>query len=266
MPFAGNSDGAQQFNVLRILRGQKGKPANLSTLNERMVSKMSNTTRLVDKLMNKGYDRKQLTRFLNTCLKADMKFDQLNVILNFPTSSFKEGLDTFDFLKKYKKIIRAVSKQKFRIYENTDLERNPQKYHIKINKAKNKDLTVASTFTFKDLKGMSIEEADNLNYLYNQSNEKQINRFIYAGILNKLKSDKYWNKLRKNMSLRLLKERFVILDFDSKEKEVNFIDLSNGKYCTADALLLNFLNNMPFNKKYDVKTLVKNICKKGHLE
>ena len=36
----------QQFNVLRILRGQKGKPANLSTLNNRMVTKMSNTTRL----------------------------------------------------------------------------------------------------------------------------------------------------------------------------------------------------------------------------
>ncbi|MGB5385798.1 MAG: MarR family transcriptional regulator, partial [Eudoraea sp.] len=34
----------QQFNVLRILRGQQSKPANLSTLNERMVSKMSNTT------------------------------------------------------------------------------------------------------------------------------------------------------------------------------------------------------------------------------
>ena len=45
----------QQFNVLRILRGQKGKPANLSTLNERMINKMSNTTRLVDKLLAKGY-------------------------------------------------------------------------------------------------------------------------------------------------------------------------------------------------------------------
>lgn len=45
----------QQFNVLRILRGQQGKPANLSTLNERMVTKMSNTTRLVDKLLAKGY-------------------------------------------------------------------------------------------------------------------------------------------------------------------------------------------------------------------
>ncbi|WP_158975833.1 MarR family winged helix-turn-helix transcriptional regulator [Cellulophaga sp. L1A9] len=45
----------QQFNVLRILRGQKGKAANLSTLNDRMVTKMSNTTRLVDKLITKGY-------------------------------------------------------------------------------------------------------------------------------------------------------------------------------------------------------------------
>ena len=45
----------QQFNVLRILRGRKGVPANLSTINERMVSKMSNTTRLVDKLLQKGY-------------------------------------------------------------------------------------------------------------------------------------------------------------------------------------------------------------------
>ena len=42
-----------QFNVLRILRGQKGKPANLSTLNEHMINKMSNTTRLVDKLIEK---------------------------------------------------------------------------------------------------------------------------------------------------------------------------------------------------------------------
>lgn len=45
----------QQFNVLRILRGQKQEPANLSTINERMVTKMSNTTRLVDKLIAKGF-------------------------------------------------------------------------------------------------------------------------------------------------------------------------------------------------------------------
>ncbi|MDT0688849.1 MarR family transcriptional regulator [Salegentibacter sp. F188] len=43
----------QQFNVLRILRGQQGRPANLNTVQERMVNKMSNTTRLVDKLLEK---------------------------------------------------------------------------------------------------------------------------------------------------------------------------------------------------------------------
>lgn len=42
-----------QFNVLRILRGRKGKPANLSSIQKRMVNKMSNTTRLVDKLIDK---------------------------------------------------------------------------------------------------------------------------------------------------------------------------------------------------------------------
>lgn len=45
----------EQFNVLRILRGQHGKPTNLQDIQDRMVSKMSNTTRLVDKLILKGF-------------------------------------------------------------------------------------------------------------------------------------------------------------------------------------------------------------------
>ena len=45
----------EQFNVLRILRGQKGKTINLQDIQERMVSKMSNTTRLVDKLIKKKF-------------------------------------------------------------------------------------------------------------------------------------------------------------------------------------------------------------------
>jgi len=43
----------EQYNVLRILRGQKGKPANMSTIQERMIAKSSNTTRLIDKLLLK---------------------------------------------------------------------------------------------------------------------------------------------------------------------------------------------------------------------
>ncbi|TDD97024.1 MarR family winged helix-turn-helix transcriptional regulator [Flavobacterium cellulosilyticum] len=45
----------EQYNVLRILRGQKGNPANMSIIQERMLAKTSNTTRLVDKLLLKKY-------------------------------------------------------------------------------------------------------------------------------------------------------------------------------------------------------------------
>lgn len=49
-----------QYNVMRILRGQKGKPANLSTIQERMIDKSSNTTRLVDKLIHKGWVKRSV--------------------------------------------------------------------------------------------------------------------------------------------------------------------------------------------------------------
>ena len=45
----------EQYNVMRILRGQKGNPINLQDIQERMINKMSNTTRLVDKLINKDF-------------------------------------------------------------------------------------------------------------------------------------------------------------------------------------------------------------------
>lgn len=45
---------SQQFNVLRILKGRKGRPANLSSIQKRMLAKNSNATRLVDKLILKN--------------------------------------------------------------------------------------------------------------------------------------------------------------------------------------------------------------------
>lgn len=44
---------SEQYNVLRILRGQKGAPANMCVIQERMIAKNSNTTRLIDKLLLK---------------------------------------------------------------------------------------------------------------------------------------------------------------------------------------------------------------------
>ena len=58
----------QQFNILRILRGMSPEPASVKLLTERMIDKMSNASRLVDKLKSKGlvernscpHDRRQV--------------------------------------------------------------------------------------------------------------------------------------------------------------------------------------------------------------
>ena len=52
----------EQFNVLRILRGQKGNAINLQDIQERMISKMSNTTRLVDKLIKKKFVKRTICK------------------------------------------------------------------------------------------------------------------------------------------------------------------------------------------------------------
>ncbi|WP_143304694.1 MarR family winged helix-turn-helix transcriptional regulator [Chitinophaga vietnamensis] len=60
---------SQQYNVLRILRGSSPKSLNLLDIQERMMDKMSNATRLVEKLRQKGL----LTR--NQCEENRRKVD-----------------------------------------------------------------------------------------------------------------------------------------------------------------------------------------------
>lgn len=44
----------EQYNVLRILRGQNGNPITVSSIQDRMLNKMSNASRLVEKLKLKN--------------------------------------------------------------------------------------------------------------------------------------------------------------------------------------------------------------------
>ena len=78
----------QQFNILRILRGQRGKPSSLKTIQKRMVHLMSNTTRLVDKLILKDFvsretcesNRRKIDIFITD---KGLKFlDEINPIID----------------------------------------------------------------------------------------------------------------------------------------------------------------------------------------
>ena len=93
----------QQFNVLRILRGQKGIAANLSTVQERMVHKMSNTTRLIDKLIQKKLVKR------NVCKENRRKIEL------FITE------DGLDFLKKIDPITDEIEKKVLKNISSKDL-------------------------------------------------------------------------------------------------------------------------------------------------
>lgn len=51
--FKGKEITVQQYNVLRILRGQYPKPSTIKLVRERLLDRMSDTSRMIDKLVTK---------------------------------------------------------------------------------------------------------------------------------------------------------------------------------------------------------------------
>jgi len=56
--FASEDITPQQFNILRILRGSFPEPLSTLQIRERMIDKMSDTSRIVDRLITKGLVKK----------------------------------------------------------------------------------------------------------------------------------------------------------------------------------------------------------------
>ncbi len=76
---------AQQFNILRILRGSFPEPLSTLQIRERMLEKMSDTSRIVDRLITKGLTKKV------TC-KNDRRM--VDVIITDKGKKLLERLDT----------------------------------------------------------------------------------------------------------------------------------------------------------------------------
>ncbi len=90
----------QQFNILRILRGSYPEPLSTLQIRERMLDKMSDTSRIVDRLIVKGYAKK-------TVCKADRRL--VDVVL---TDKGKKTLERLDLLQdEMDNIINKLSKK-----------------------------------------------------------------------------------------------------------------------------------------------------------
>lgn len=90
-----------QYNILRILRGQYPNPASINLLKDRMLDKMSDASRLVDRLIKKEYVERKICKFdrrkaeviitpkgLDVLANMDKLEDQYKVV--FSTLSKKE--------------------------------------------------------------------------------------------------------------------------------------------------------------------------------
>ena len=100
-----------QYNILRILRGQHPNPASINLLKDRMLDKMSDTSRLIERLRVKGLVDRQICS--NDRRKSDVKItgEGLNLLKNlddvekniesiFSSLSKKEAKTVNDLLDK----------------------------------------------------------------------------------------------------------------------------------------------------------------------
>lgn len=102
----------QQYNVLRILRGQHPKSVTVKFIIERMLDKSSNASRLVDKLLAKGLvertqspeDRRRVDimiskKGLELLKKLTVDFDNVNKSLNLTEKEARSLSDLLDKMR-----------------------------------------------------------------------------------------------------------------------------------------------------------------------
>lgn len=90
----------EQLNVLRILRGQRPNPSSINLLNERMLYRMSNVSRLVEKLRMKNLLQR------NEC-PQDRR--QVDIVITREGLSLLERLDTE--IKRFEEKFKNISEE-----------------------------------------------------------------------------------------------------------------------------------------------------------
>ena len=108
----------EQYNVLRILRGQKGIPCNMFTIQERMLAKTSNTTRLVDKLLLKEFVNRAICPENRRKMEISITQKGLNILSELDSSVVQHEQLFSDNLSKEELIQLNKLLEKYRTITN----------------------------------------------------------------------------------------------------------------------------------------------------
>lgn len=82
-----------QFNILRILRGA-GEPLTVNTIKSRMIEKSPNTTRLMDKLMEKNFIERFGCKEDRRQSNVQITDSGLEILKSIDSSNFAENFST----------------------------------------------------------------------------------------------------------------------------------------------------------------------------
>jgi DNA-binding MarR family transcriptional regulator len=91
--FKGYGITGQQFNILRILRGQYPNPATIKLLKDRMLDKMSDASRIVEKLRLKGLVVRDISKEDRRHCDVQISDKGLNLLAEIDKQN--EWLDSF---------------------------------------------------------------------------------------------------------------------------------------------------------------------------
>ena len=80
----------QQFNVLRILRGQQMQPASIKLIRERMLDKMSDASRIVEKLRMKNLVERHICEHDRRSCQVFITQKGMDLLIKIDTNEVKQ--------------------------------------------------------------------------------------------------------------------------------------------------------------------------------
>jgi hypothetical protein len=86
------------------------------------------------RLMNKGYDAAALRRFFDRVREAELRLAQVNVIFDFPTTTFAETMAVLEFCREHRDLTKSFSIHSFVLDDNSEVGHRPERYGITVHR------------------------------------------------------------------------------------------------------------------------------------
>jgi hypothetical protein len=114
------------------------------------------------RLMNKGYDAAALRRLFDRVREAELLLAQVNVIFDFPTTTFVEAMQVLDFCREHRDLTKGFSIHSFVLDDLSAVGRHPERYGITMDRGRlprrwNRECNAVA---YEDPAGMTEAEKD----------------------------------------------------------------------------------------------------------